>query len=258
MRSSSLSISSNSSKFSISSSRDLSPHASPRRGLLATHSPPLSPTLSQLDDYLDEEKPKGYYRSPCITRQAALSIVLMVLGTLLLLNSFIDDFRRAAKAINYDLVDQLNLPEKPSAIIVDDHKGKKHWTVWIPPQSQFPLHPWEYAEVCAQVEQIQIELHGGSSLLGKKKGYYHKDKKFVDVSMALKTGMIPQPTPVNHDTPTRKLGTPLIAKKECEKSMTFVMETEDAGMGNSLLALWLAYGLAKKERRAFFLDDTRW
>jgi hypothetical protein len=160
--------------------------------------------------------------------------------------------------INYDLVNQSHLPTQPSAVVVDDDKGNKKWTIWIPPQSQFPLHPWEYAEICAQAEQIQLEIHGGSSLFGKKKKYYHKDEKFVDVSMAIKTGLLPHSDAVNQSAPTHVLENPLIPKKECQKSMTFVMETDDAGMGNSLLALWLTYGLAKKEGRAFFVDDTRW
>ncbi|KAK5000794.1 hypothetical protein LTR66_000426 [Elasticomyces elasticus] len=36
------------------------------------------------------------------------------------------------------------------------------------------------------------------------------------------------------------------------------METSEAGFGNTLLMLWISYGLAKKEGRAFFIDDTRW
>jgi hypothetical protein len=44
----------------------------------------------------------------------------------------------------------------------------------------------------------------------------------------------------------------------CERSLTFAMDTEDASFGKTLLMLWLSYGLAKKEGRAFFIDDTRW
>jgi len=36
------------------------------------------------------------------------------------------------------------------------------------------------------------------------------------------------------------------------------METSDAGSENSLMGLWMSYGLAQKEDRAFFVDDTRW
>jgi hypothetical protein len=40
--------------------------------------------------------------------------------------------------------------------------------------------------------------------------------------------------------------------------MTFVLETSDAGLGKTLMQLWTAYGLAKKEGRDFFIDDSRW
>jgi hypothetical protein len=40
--------------------------------------------------------------------------------------------------------------------------------------------------------------------------------------------------------------------------LTYVMETDDAGFGNTLMRLWMSYGLAKAENRAFFIDDTRW
>ncbi|KAI9873935.1 MAG: hypothetical protein M1823_007801, partial [Watsoniomyces obsoletus] len=36
------------------------------------------------------------------------------------------------------------------------------------------------------------------------------------------------------------------------------METEDAGFGNTLMRLWMSYGLAMAEKRTFFIDDTRW
>jgi hypothetical protein len=35
-------------------------------------------------------------------------------------------------------------------------------------------------------------------------------------------------------------------------------ETADAGLGKTLMMLWSAYGLAEKEGRAFFVDDSRW
>ncbi|KAL8770713.1 MAG: hypothetical protein Q9209_003580 [Squamulea sp. 1 TL-2023] len=36
------------------------------------------------------------------------------------------------------------------------------------------------------------------------------------------------------------------------------METADAGLGKTLLGLWIAFGLAQEERRAFFIDDSNW
>ncbi|KAH9825912.1 hypothetical protein Tdes44962_MAKER10122 [Teratosphaeria destructans] len=36
------------------------------------------------------------------------------------------------------------------------------------------------------------------------------------------------------------------------------METDDASFGKTLLMLWMSYGLAQRQGRAFFIDDTRW
>ena len=47
-------------------------------------------------------------------------------------------------------------------------------------------------------------------------------------------------------------------EKICEKSLTHVLETTDAGMGKTLMSLWLSYGLAQKEGRPFFIDDSNW
>ncbi|OQO08919.1 hypothetical protein B0A48_05809 [Cryoendolithus antarcticus] len=40
--------------------------------------------------------------------------------------------------------------------------------------------------------------------------------------------------------------------------MTFVLDEEDTSFGKALSSLWLSYGLAKTENRAWFLDDSRW
>lgn len=50
----------------------------------------------------------------------------------------------------------------------------------------------------------------------------------------------------------------LIESNVCEKTMTFLLETHDAGLGKMLMMLWTAYGLAQKEGRQFFIDDSRW
>jgi len=80
----------------------------------------------------------------------------------------------------------------------------------------------------------------------------------VDVAEAQKQGLLPN---INKDG---KIGEkvipddPIAGRRPCGKSLTFVMETSEAGMGNTLMGMWMAYGLAKKEGRAFFVDDTRW
>ncbi|EGS19186.1 uncharacterized protein CTHT_0058110 [Thermochaetoides thermophila DSM 1495] len=58
--------------------------------------------------------------------------------------------------------------------------------------------------------------------------------------------------------PRGSISTATGGKQVCKKSLTFVLESDDAGLGKTLLMLWIAYGLARKEDRAFFIDDTRW
>lgn len=46
--------------------------------------------------------------------------------------------------------------------------------------------------------------------------------------------------------------------KICERSLTYILESPDAGLGSTLMGLWMSYGLAKKEGRGFFIDDSNW
>lgn len=56
----------------------------------------------------------------------------------------------------------------------------------------------------------------------------------------------------NHDNPRQR------DTKMCERSLTYVLESPDAGLGLTLMGLWMSYGLAKKEGRGFFIDDSNW
>jgi hypothetical protein len=189
----------------------------------------------------------------------AVSVFALLILTFVLLRSFIAQYH-SSNAANFDLIDTPHLPEEPVALIAPDHIGKKKWTVWIPPTKSFPLRPQEYADICAQADEVQREL-GRSRWFGtKKKSYYGMDSSFVDVQDALEVGLLPpmdeksKQGSIAEEMQQENLG----GESVCERSLTFVMETTDAGMGNSMLALWLAYGLAKKENRSFFVDDTHW
>jgi hypothetical protein len=92
--------------------------------------------------------------------------------------------------------------------------------------------------------------------------YYHVDPYFMDVAEAESHGLLPGPkakTSMKQDGTLIGENTDgLIDSEVCEKTLTFVMETHDAGLGKTLMMLWSAYGLAQKERRSFFVDDSRW
>lgn len=75
--------------------------------------------------------------------------------------------------------------------------------------------------------------------------YYARDPSYLDVREAQESGVLP-PDRVSYPSDV------------CDTSMTFALESEHASFGKSLLLLWLSYGLAKHEGRAFFIDDSRW
>lgn len=129
-------------------------------------------------------------------------------------------------------------------------------------------------DVAMQVKELKS--HGGASSHGHY-GYYHVDKNFMDVAEAEEHGALPgiggehEATSVQRvwnavvgedsmsEGQQMKAGTEVTAvKKACKRSLTYVLETEDAGFGKTMMGLWLSYGLAKKEGRAFFIDDNNW
>lgn len=155
------------------------------------------------------------------------------------------------------------LPEDPSAVVVQDTKGKSKWTVSIPSSHEFPLQPSHYMDICQQAMELSKQLRQENSITKRMLGYYQKDKYFIDVPEAEQQALLP---------PSKVTGRPdgfvddvATADKEstngmkvCDRSLTYVMETTDAGFGNTLLRLWMSYGLAQYENRTFFVDDTRW
>ena len=148
--------------------------------------------------------------------------------------------------------------EEPTALIVSDHAGHSKWTVAIPLNATFPLHSKQYQHICAQADVLSARLHKESRLESQidkierwrpRGKYYSVDRTFLDIAEAERMGVLPSLPQQSNTTPGQRV---------CEKSLTFSMDTTDSSFGKSLLMLWLSYGLAKKEGRAFFLDDTRW
>jgi hypothetical protein len=166
----------------------------------------------------------------------------------------------------YEMVGESELPDFPTPVVVTDKKGRAKWTVSIPPDHEFPLEPKQYAEICSQ--NMEVAMHVADLHSHKHRehaahyGYYHVDPNFMDVAEAEAHGLLPGPkakTSMKEDEVVgEKTGGQLIESDVCEKSMTLVLETADAGLGKTLMMLWTAYGLAKKEGREFFVDDSRW
>lgn len=174
----------------------------------------------------------------------------------------------------YEMVGEETLPDFPTPVVVSDKRGRAKWTVSIPPSYEFPLEPEIYKEICLQSMEASnhvMDLHKYKHVTHQAHyDYYHVDPYFMDVAEAEKHGMLPSPGSmvsssswdlVRNEKDGSIIGEnkdELVDKDICEKSMTFIMESSDAGLGQTMLLLWMAYGLAQKEERAFFVDDSRW
>lgn len=163
----------------------------------------------------------------------------------------------------YELVGGDELPDEPVPIVVTDSQGQTRWTVSIPPKLEFPLAPADYSGICSKtgglahhVATMVEEAEPARKRFRRWKrhgkahhGYYYEDPNFMDVEDAEAEGLLPSVKDDDGSNDGREI---------CNKSLTFVMQTEDAGLGKSLLRLWMSYGLAQKEGRAFFIEDANW
>jgi hypothetical protein len=117
----------------------------------------------------------------------------------------------------------------------------------------------QYADMCVKCRQVaerarHLRSHG-HGLHQVSLGFSSDSADdFVDVQEAEKAGYLPGNKRKGGDL----AGGSETGKPVCKKSLTFVLESDDAGLGKTLMMLWIAYGLAEQEGRAFFIDDTRW
>ncbi|KAL9612874.1 MAG: hypothetical protein Q9167_002558 [Letrouitia subvulpina] len=168
-----------------------------------------------------------------------------------------------------------DISQDATSIIVEESSGTTRWSISISPYVEFPLRPSQYAALCAEADHIAKQLrepevhnhhHSGS------RGYYQTDSTFIDVREAVKLGFLPA---VEESKDLAGYKSPGDGKKQkapghrgfppgtgsevvCERTLTFVLEGVDAGLGKTLMGLWMSYGLATEEGRAFFIDDAHW
>jgi hypothetical protein len=231
-------------------------------------SPPPSPSLPALvprhGKPVPIRSPRKYLRG-----LAWISGVLLILY----LGYSTTQMGRSMKAVGwathsgdeYEMVGELELPDFPTPVMITNKRGRAKWTVSIPPDLGFPLEPRQYADICSQNMEVATHVADTYNRVHKEHaahyGYYHVDKNFMDVAEAEAHGLLPGPKARTSMKESSLLGENLdglVESEVCERSMTFILETQDAGLGQTLLMLWTAFGLAKKEERAFFVDDTRW
>ncbi|KAK4154730.1 cytochrome P450 [Chaetomidium leptoderma] len=147
------------------------------------------------------------------------------------------------KEADTGMVSQKGVPDFPTPIVVTDDRGRAKWTVFIPPGSEFPLAMNQYADMCLkcrQVAQRTRHLRSHKHGLHQVSFGFSSDSAsdFVDVQEAETAGYLPGVGENNGGGPA---GGSVSDKPVCKKSLTF-----------TLMMLWVAYGLAEKEGRAFF------
>lgn len=166
----------------------------------------------------------------------------------------------------WEMASGSQLPKEPSAVAIQDAKGKMRWTISIPSNLDFPLRPDHYSDICRQSMELSnsIRQEAQSASIAKRMlNYNQPDQHYIDVQEAEEQALLP---------PSKATGRPkgfvedesivdgfsTEGQKVCDKTLTYVMETEDAGFGDTLMRMWMSYGLAKADNRTFFIDDTRW
>lgn len=246
----------------------LSPTVASRRGLLS-RSPPVSPSLPSLVPRHGKKQPQTSHT------RLVKRVLIGGFAVILLLWLVVRQLHASAQSSSsyegggdeWEMAGGTQLPQEPSVVAMADDAGKMRWTVSIPAGYEFPLRPAQYRDICHQAEEvsrdIRQEAHTSAGITKRMLNYYQNDQYYIDVQEAEAQALLP---------PSKASGRPkgfvedeMIADglsttglKVCERSLTYVLETEDAGFGNSLIRLWMSYGLAKAENRAFFIDDSRW
>ena len=174
--------------------------------------------------------------------------------------------------VEYEMVSQDDFPDFPTPIAITDKTGGTKWTFWVPPSHDFPQHVRYYSDVAAKCHEVaDLVRQVAHDKLGHQRTLpffrpKNDDPNFVDVSEALDLGMLPRLTPAPEKVSgVRRSSGPVgvfmgngKSQPACKKTMTFVLESAHAGIGSAIMLLWIAYGVAQSQGRAFFIDDSRW
>ncbi|PTB67067.1 hypothetical protein BBK36DRAFT_1140824 [Trichoderma citrinoviride] len=166
----------------------------------------------------------------------------------------------------FEMVGQDALPDFPTPIVVSHSHSRSKWTVSIPHGHDFPLSVEEYAGMgskCREVSAHTRELRGKAPRTDEDMlNYDAVDEYFVDVYEAEQSGLLPA---AGHGSAAGKTGhfvglnwESMAGLPVCQSSVTYVLESSDAGLGTAVMGMWMLYGLAKHDGRAFFVDDSRW
>lgn len=147
----------------------------------------------------------------------------------------------------YQIVGADHLPSFASPVAVTDRHGHSKWSVSIPSSLHFPLSSTDYDDICLQAEDVSTHVANSRHNLHKVQGlrFGQSDPNYVDIAEAQDMKLLPK---------TNFMSTPQNGQQICEKSLTYVLDASEAGLGDALIGLWLSYGLAQRQERAFFID----
>ncbi|KAL7815318.1 hypothetical protein V8C44DRAFT_19466 [Trichoderma aethiopicum] len=234
-------------------------------------SPPPSPSLPVL-----VPRPKKSPAKVLIARPSRVLRYTLYLATLLATFYFASLVFRNKESIiavwphftieEFEMVGQDALPDFPTPIVVSHSHSRAKWTVSIPHDHDFPLSVEEYAGMgskCREVSAHTRELRGKAPQTDQDKLKYDAvDEYFVDVHEAERSGLLPA---ARHGSAAGKTGhfvglnwESMAGLPVCKSSVTYVLESSDAGLGTAVMSMWMLYGLAEHQGRAFFVDDSRW
>ncbi len=245
---------------SATTSAFLSPTVASRRGLLL-RSPPASPSLPSLIPRHGKKQvrlsPSRSIKRILIGCCAAAFILWLILRHLYSTSQQLSSYEENSE--DWELVGGTQLPQEPSVVGMQDANGDVKWAVSIPSTYGFPLKPAQYRELCQQSVEISKELRQAERPLS----YYENDENYLDVQDAEEQKLFPSSKTTGRpkgfvEDESIADGLSTSGLKTCERSLTYVMETEEVGFGDTLMHMWMSYGLAQAENRTFFIDDSRW
>jgi len=261
---------------SATSGSFLSPTVASRRGLLSARSPPPSPNLPSLIPRHGKKGTRQAARHARLVKKMLLACCGVGILCWMVLRHMYHSTPHgsagyeedASGTDEWEMVGGNRLPHEPSAVAVQDAQGQMRWTVSIPQHWGFPLQPAQYRDICHTSMELAARLRqdaqrGKSAKAKRVLRYNQEDEYYMDVKEAEEQGLLPaskatgRPMGFVEDEGIAD-GIPVHGLAVCDRSLTYVMETDDAGFGNSLMRMWMSYGLAQAENRTFFIDDTRW
>lgn len=159
--------------------------------------------------------------------------------------------------------ESIRLPDAAGPVEFLDGHGRQRWTVYIPHETNGILQSSKYRSIYHASKQVSSRISASpGGYLAPSRIHHRKfinkcdeDLSFMDPMEAHQLGILPNTDAGPEATDLER--TPKNATV-CASSLTFVLGARDVAFGKSLLALWLAYGVAKEEGRAFFLEDAMW